>query len=485
MSANEQNGTIDPQPGFIGAIDLDAYDIDHIPRELMPVADDPTLGVPLRRSAYAVWIALPSIGHDAIRYWQQAGLDTHWIEASRSSVARLRGRLQASVDRTNDQTHDESVEGPIADWVGETLERAIEQRASDVHFEPYERHFRVRARIDGVLHTLTQPNVMMMAPAIARLKVMAGLDTAERRLPQDGRAALRRRNRSHDLRVSTLPTMYGEKVVARVLAHNADPLALEQLGLFRSQRKTFTSALTRPQGMVLVTGPTGSGKTATLYAGLHYLNELGRNLATVEDPIEIQVDGINQVQVDERIGMTFATALRALLRQDPDVLMVGEIRDAETADVAIKAAQTGHLVLATLHSNSAIDALGRLRGLGIGESDIDECVTLVIAQRLVRLLCPHCKEKTGGVASETANPKLLDAAPDTAPFRANPDGCSNCLSGYKHRRGIYEILRTPLKGTGESVRDRDPLRSLHESGLARVRRGETSTAELERVIGLD
>ena len=484
MSANEQNRTTEAvvRPNFIGEIDLDAYDIAQIPRELIPTDDDPTLGVALRKSAYAVWIALPSIDRDAIRYWRRSGLDTHWIEASRSSVARLRGRLHASMRRADEQAGDESVDSPIADWVNETLDRAIDQHASDVHFEPYERHFRVRARIDGVLHTLVQPNVTLMTPAIARLKVMAGLDTAERRLPQDGRAAHRRGDRSHDLRVSTLPTMYGEKVVARILAQNTEPLALEQLGLFRPQREGFTNALTRPQGMILVTGPTGSGKTATLYAALHYLNELGRNLATVEDPIEIQVDGINQVQVDERIGMTFATALRALLRQDPDVLMVGEVRDAETADVAVKAAQTGHLVLATLHSNSAADAVGRLRGLGIGETDIDECVMLVIAQRLVRLLCPHCKVRARSAASATADPTLLDAPLD-APYRANPEGCSNCLSGYRHRRGIYEILRTTP--TGRSDRDADPLRAMRESGLARVRRGETSMAELERVIGLD
>lgn len=479
---------------FIGEIDLDEYDADNVPRELIP--PDEALGIPLRKSAYAVWVALPSIERDAIRYWQQSELSVHWIEASRPSVARLRARLADSMDVVAELEPDlgpdeaprgESTPGefttrPIADWVGATLDKAIEQGASDVHFEPYESHFRVRARIDGVLHTLVQPNVRTMAPAIARLKVMAGLDTAERRLPQDGRAKHQRGERSRDLRISTLPTLYGEKVVTRILAHGGEPLALEQLGLFRPQREAFLNVLRRPQGMILVTGPTGSGKTATLYAALHHLNELGRNLATVEDPIEIQVDGINQVQVDHRIGMTFATVLRALLRQDPDVLMVGEIRDAETADIAVKAAQTGHLVLATLHSNSAADAMGRLRGLGIDAADIDECLSLVIAQRLVRLLCPYCKVKTPDEPGHSSSPGELIHA---APFRASTEGCSSCLSGYRHRRGIYELQEPSKGGVGEIDRGKDSTRAMREAGLVRVRRGETSLAELERVIGGD
>ena len=488
-------------------IDLDALDPATVPLGRLPSERDPSLGVALAHTDTAIWVAAAVVDQRNIGYWRKTGLDVNWIKADEQAIANLIDRIDRPEPAGDVGLDPETEQAPVSAWVHATLSRAVDEGASDVHFEPDADRLRVRCRVDGVLHTFGHSKQASIAAVIARLKVMARLDTAERRLPQDGRATLASAGIHHDLRISTLPTTGGEKVVVRILSAATTALSLGQLGLFSAQRRMFMRALARPQGMVLVTGPTGSGKTATLYAALDHLNETGRNLATVEDPVEIRVDGINQVQVDEKIGMTFAKALRALLRQDPDILMIGEIRDAETADIAVKAAQTGHLVLATLHSNSAIDAITRLRGLGIAASDISACVTLVIAQRLVRLLCGDCKERLA----------VADSAPSSDnTFQASANGCFRCLSGFRHRRGIYELLPLAPKTEGQSnlrtggvsatgpspwhpganqtaqppsmaIDDLTIARdeTLWGSGMARVRRGETSLAELERVLGHD
>ncbi|MDX1556325.1 MAG: type IV-A pilus assembly ATPase PilB, partial [Xanthomonadales bacterium] len=328
---------------------------------------------------------------------------------------------------------------PVVRFVNKVLLDAIRKGASDIHFEPYESRYRIRYRMDGVLKNMAGPPVQMARRIASRLKVMAGLDIAEKRVPQDGRIKLNlSRTKSIDFRCSTCPTIFGEKVVLRILDSAATKLGIEELGFEPEQREYYESAISKPYGMILVTGPTGSGKTVTLYTGMQMLNEEGRNISTVEDPVEIRVHGINQVQFNEKQGMVFARALRAFLRQDPDVIMVGEIRDLETAEIAIKAAQTGHLVLSTLHTNDAPQSITRLMNMGVPTYNITSAVNLVMAQRLVRIL-HTCKKK--------------DDLPPEALLRAGfkedkleeltlykPNGCVDCNEGYRGRTGIFEVM---------------------------------------------
>jgi type IV pilus assembly protein PilB len=381
---------------------------------------------------------------------------------------------------------------PVVRFVNKMLVDAIKRGASDIHFEPYETDYRVRFRMDGILKTVARPPVKLSPRISSRLKVMSSLDIAERRVPQDGRIKLNlSKTKSMDFRVSTCPTLFGEKIVLRILDGAAAKLGIDKLGYEENQKKLFLEAIEKPYGMVLVTGPTGSGKTVSLYTALNILNIEGRNISTVEDPVEIRVAGINQVQQNNKRGMTFAAALRSFLRQDPDVIMVGEIRDLETAEIAVKAAQTGHMVLSTLHTNDAPQTVSRLMNMGIAPYNIISSVTLVIAQRLARRL-HDCKRRI-----ELPKPALLaegfteeDIAAGVNLYEAV--GCDECNEGYKGRTGIYQVM--PLTeeiqaiilqgGNAMQIADaalRSGINDLRKSALLKARNGVTSLAEINRV----
>ncbi|MCW5589701.1 MAG: type IV-A pilus assembly ATPase PilB [Legionellales bacterium] len=386
-------------------------------------------------------------------------------------------------------------DAPIVRFVNKVLLDAINKGASDIHFEPYEKNYRVRFRIDGILYEIANPPINLASRITARLKVMAKLDISERRIPQDGHIKMKlSRRRSVDFRVNTTPVTYGEKVVLRILDASQSQVGIDKLGYEDFQRELFMNAIHRPQGLVLVTGPTGSGKTVSLYTALNILNTTERNISTAEDPVELPLEGINQVQVNPKTGFTFALALRAFLRQDPDVIMVGETRDLETAEICIKASQTGHLVLSTLHTNSAPETLTRLANMGIPGYNIATSVSLIIAQRLARRLCEHCKQPM-----ELPPPEIL-LREDFLPEEANdpnlllykPVGCDRCTNGYSGRLGIYEVMlitegvsRIIMDG-GNSIQIRDKaveegLQTLRRSALIKTMQGITSLAEANRV----
>ena len=381
---------------------------------------------------------------------------------------------------------------PIIAFINKMLLDAIRKGASDLHFEPYEKSYRIRFRIDGILHEMASPPVALSSRLSARLKVMSRLDIAEKRVPQDGRIKLKlSAKKSIDFRVSTLPTLWGEKIVMRILDSDSAMLGIDVLGYEENQKKLYLEALAQPQGMILVTGPTGSGKTVSLYTGLAILNTSETNISTAEDPVEINLAGINQVQVNPRAGLTFASALKAFLRQDPDVVMVGEIRDLETAEIAIKAAQTGHLVLSTLHTNSAPETLTRLLNMGVPSYNVASSVSLIIAQRLARRLCAHCKQPEVLPEAELLKQGFTPAQiPDIKIFK--PIGCEHCTNGYKGRVGIYEVM--PISGKmadiimqgGNSLdiatqAQSEGINNLRQSGLIKAAAGLTSLAEVNRV----
>ncbi|PWV61844.1 type IV-A pilus assembly ATPase PilB [Plasticicumulans acidivorans] len=382
---------------------------------------------------------------------------------------------------------------PIVRFVNRVLLDAINRGASDIHFEPYETQYRVRFRIDGMLHEMARPPSNLATRIAARLKVMAHLDIAERRVPQDGRIKMRlSAKRAIDFRMNTLPTLYGEKVVLRILDSGSAKLGIDALGYEPDQKKLFLNALMKPQGMVLVTGPTGSGKTVSLYTGLNILNTAEVNISTAEDPVEIQLSGINQVNVNLKTGMTFANALRAFLRQDPDIIMVGEIRDLETAEIAIKAAQTGHMVLSTLHTNDAPQTLSRLMNMGVEPYNIASSVSLIIAQRLARRLCSNCKAEDHSIPPEELIKLGFKADELNSLTIYKPIGCDQCTGGYKGRVGIYQVMpiseemgRIMMAG-GNAIQLADQarkegVRDLRESGLLKVRQGVTGLDEVNRV----
>jgi type IV pilus assembly protein PilB len=332
-------------------------------------------------------------------------------------------------------------DAPIVRFVNKVLVDAIKSGASDIHFEPYEKYYRVRTRLDGLLSEIAKPPIMLAPKLAARLKVMARLDISERRVPQDGRVKLKlSKNRAIDFRVSTCPTLYGEKIVMRILDPSSAKLGIDALGYEPNQKELYLSALNRPYWMILVTGPTGSGKTVSLYTGVNILNTPDRNISTAEDPIEIQLPGINQLNVQPRIGLTFASALRSFLRQDPDVILVGEIRDLETAEIAIKAAQTGHLVLSTLHTNDAPKTLTRLADIGVAPYSIATAVNLIITQRLVRRLCEKCKEPMEVPKEALLKEGFSEKDIDEGVTVYGPRGCSECNEGYKGRTGVYQVM---------------------------------------------
>ncbi|WP_306168723.1 type IV-A pilus assembly ATPase PilB [Halomonas sp. MMSF_3323] len=388
--------------------------------------------------------------------------------------------------------NDQADDAPVVKFVNTILRDAVRKRASDIHFEPFEESFRVRFRIDGLLHEVVQPPLNLRGRIASRLKVMARMDISERRLPQDGTIKVQLDDGEDiDFRVNSLPTVYGEKIVLRLLGSRSARLGIEQLGFSPDQRRLFETALASPQGMILVTGPTGSGKTVTLYTGIHQLNAVERNICTAEDPVEIKLSGINQVNVAPRIGLDFANALRAFLRQDPDVVMVGEVRDRETAEIAIKAAQTGHLVLSTLHTNSAADTLSRLSNMGIEAFNIASAVSLIVAQRLARRLCSQCRSPVTLPTEVLMQRGLTQAEADTAQLY-EAVGCRHCTQGYKGRVGLFEVVPVDQRMRrlileGGSADDFDALAraqgypNLRRSGLNRVLEGVTSLAEVCRI----
>lgn len=435
-------------------------------------------------------------------------VESSWLDITIENVlkSRLTGFSTDTEDYQLDIENDDDLESeqgidvnttddaPIVKFVNKMLLDAIRRGASDVHFEPYETEYRIRYRMDGLLKTVSKISPKLQNRIAARLKVMASLDIAERRIPQDGRIKLNlTKTKQMDFRVSTLPTLFGEKVVLRLLDGGAAKLGIDKLGYEPEQKELYMKALANPYGMILVTGPTGSGKTVSLYTGLNILNTDERNISTAEDPVEIRVPGINQVQVNPKKGMTFAAALKSFLRQDPDVIMVGEIRDLETAEIAVKAAQTGHLVLSTLHTNDAPQTISRLMNMGIAPYNITSSVTLVIAQRLARKLCSNCRIKTD------LKPSLLieagfksDEVSRLVIYEANPHGCAQCNDGYKGRVGIYQVLpmsediqQIILNGQGalqiaEKAKELG-IPDLRDSALLKVKEGVISLTEADRV----
>ncbi|AOY44122.1 type 4 pili biogenesis protein (nuleotide-binding protein) [Psychrobacter sp. AntiMn-1] len=385
-------------------------------------------------------------------------------------------------------------EAPVVKFVNKMLVDAIRMGASDLHFEPYEKSFRVRFRVDGVMEKIANPPVQLANKIAARLKVMSQMDISERRVPQDGRIKLKiSKTKAIDFRVNSLPTLFGEKIVLRILDPSSAMLGIDALGYEPDQQEMFLEALHKPQGMLLITGPTGSGKTVSLYTGINILNTGATNISTAEDPVEINLEGINQVNVNAKVGLTFANALKSFLRQDPDIVMVGEIRDLETAEIAIKAAQTGHMVLSTLHTNSAPETLTRLRNMGVASFNIATSVNLVIAQRLARRLCKNCKKPINIPRQSLLEIGFTDADldnPDNVIYE--PVGCNECREGYKGRVGIYEVMKVSPDisriimedGNAIDIKDaalKNGFRDLRRSGVLKVLQGVTSIQEMMRV----
>lgn len=413
-------------------------------------------------------------------------------ELDQPGLEELEFEAEPDEDEGQEAAPSEADETPIVRFVNKVLVDAIRGGASDIHFEPYEKNYRVRFRTDGILHEMARPPVALGSRLAARLKVMSRMDISERRMPQDGRIKMKLSpTRAIDFRVNTLPTLWGEKVVLRILDPSSAQMGIDQLGYEPEQKQLYLEALDQPQGMILVTGPTGSGKTVSLYTGINLLNTAERNISTAEDPVEINLEGINQVQINPRTGLDFAEALRSFLRQDPDVIMVGEIRDLETAEIAIKAAQTGHMVMSTLHTNSAAETISRLLNMGVAPFNLATSVNLIIAQRLARRLCSHCARPADippeALLAEGFDEALLDGA-----HIMEPVGCNHCNGGYRGRVGIYEVVRITdriarlIMEQGNAIEIDDAARAegfpdLRRSALVKCAAGITSLAEINRV----
>jgi type IV pilus assembly protein PilB len=425
-------------------------------------------------------------------------LEASGVSASETLESMASGDFEFDVtddvtapQESNEQTSDVE-DAPVVRFLQKMLIDAINARASDLHFEPYEYHYRVRFRIDGELREITQPPIAIKDKLSSRIKVISRLDIAEKRVPQDGRMKLKFGSKAIDFRVSTLPTLFGEKIVIRILDPSSAKVGIEALGYEKIEKDRLLKIIQRPYGMVLVTGPTGSGKTVSLYTCLNILNQPGVNISTVEDPAEINLPGVNQVNVNDKAGLTFAAALKSFLRQDPDIIMVGEIRDLETADIAIKAAQTGHMVMSTLHTNDAPTTLTRLLNMGVAPFNIASSVLLITAQRLARKLCETCKAQADYPREAMLKAGFTEADLDGTwrPYRAV--GCQSCNHGYKGRVGIYQVMpitediqRIILsQGTSMDIAQqaqREGVRDLRQSGLVKVRAGVTT---LEEVISV-
>jgi type IV pilus assembly protein PilB len=469
-------------------------------KKLFIAISDPTNLHALDEVKFATGFSIEAI---VVEEDKLAKLLSHALEQVDTSMPDLAGddfemdglEVTAGDDDPNkDPERSDAVDdAPIVRFINKVMLDAIKKGASDIHFEPYERSYRIRFRLDGVLKEMAAPPVQLAVKLSARLKVMSRLDIAERRVPQDGRIKMKiSKNRAIDFRVSTCPTLFGEKIVMRILDPSSAMLGIDALGYEPFQKKLYLDSLARPHGMILVTGPTGSGKTVSLYTGLNILNTEDTNISTAEDPVEINLPGINQVNVNPKVGLTFPSALRAFLRQDPDVIMVGEIRDLETAEIAIKAAQTGHLVLSTLHTNDAPKTLTRMIDMGVKPYAIATSVSLIIAQRLARRLCNNCKAPMkippGALLKEGFTQEEIENGLQIF----QPVGCTNCTDGYKGRTGLYEVMPVSeeigrIIMTGGSVLDikaqavREGVWGLRQSGLNKVRMGITSLDEVNSV----
>ncbi len=424
------------------------------------------------------------------------------LEAMDTSMQDLQGGDLEDLDNLDvggadeepeDSGRDDIEDAPVVRFVNKVLLDAINKGASDIHFEPYEKFYRVRFRQDGMLREVAQPPIALSGKIAARIKVMARLDISERRVPQDGRIKMKlSKTRAIDFRVSTCPTLYGEKIVMRILDPSSAKMGIDALGYEDFQKQMYMDALARPYGMILVTGPTGSGKTVSLYTGVNILNTPDRNISTAEDPAEIQLPGVNQVNVNPKVGLTFASALKSFLRQDPDVILVGEIRDLETAEIAIKAAQTGHLVLSTLHTNDAPKTLSRLSDIGVAPYSIATAVNLIIAQRLARRLCGNCKQPVDVPKPALKAEGFTDEEIDAGMTIYGAVGCDSCTEGYKGRVGIYQVMPVS-EAMGRIIMDggnaihiadqaaKEGVWDLRKAGLKKVKDGFTSLDELNRV----
>ncbi len=443
-------------------------------------------------------LALYSSITEALENWLQDSADQDMGEVLGTiDDVHLDDLDMEAIDEDDTGTSDAAGEdeAPIVRFINKMLIDAIKLGASDIHFEPYEKSYRVRFRVDGILREMAKPPANLAQRLAARLKVMSRMDISERRIPQDGRVKLKlSKNKSIDFRVNTLPLQFGEKIVLRILDASSAKLGIDALGYEEDQKALYMDALARPQGMILVTGPTGSGKTVSLYTGLNILNTAERNISTAEDPIEINMEGINQTQINMRVGLSFAEALRAFLRQDPDIVMVGEIRDLETAEIAIKAAQTGHLVLSTLHTNSAPETLTRLLNMGVPSFNVATSVNLIIAQRLGRKLCSACREPFDDIPDKVLSEEGFDdigiAKEDFTIFKAA--GCAQCTNGYKGRVGVYETLKISpaiskiIMEGGSSLTIlqtalTEGFRTLRISALRKAAQGQISIEEANRI----
>lgn len=497
--------------------DLDAIDVQTIPISLVSeklIRQHHALPLFERGNKLFVAVSDPTNFQalDEIKFHTQHNTETILVEEDKLSAlieasldaadTSMTDLLDEDLDNLEISSGDEPAEqddgdseiddAPIVRFVNKILLDSIKKGVSDIHLEPYEKKFRIRFRGDGILYEAASPPSNIANRIISRIKVMSKMDIAERRVPQDGRIKMQlSKNRAIDFRVSTCPTLFGEKVVLRILDPTSAQIGVEKLGFEPEQQKLFLDAIHRPYGMVLVTGPTGSGKTVSLYTGLNILNKIERNISTAEDPVEITVEGINQVNMNVKAGLTFATALKAFLRQDPDIIMVGEIRDLETASIAVKAAQTGHLVLSTLHTNDAPQTINRLMQMGIEPFNIVSAVNLIMAQRLGRRLCEHCKKE-----SDYPEKTYLDAGfkkEELATIKIySPVGCDRCNDGYKGRVGIYQVMpisekmRALILSGGNAMEMADLSKSegindLRASGLDKIRQGITSLEEIDRI----
>ncbi|MEP4546531.1 MAG: type IV-A pilus assembly ATPase PilB [Saccharospirillum sp.] len=497
--------------------DLTAFDLEALPRDL--IANNLLQAhhvIPLIKRGNRLFIGVSDptnlIAIDEIKFHTGLSVEAVLVEEDKLNLA-LEALLDDSSDAFGDLGDDEGLDdldvvdtkkeddanvadgaddAPVVRFINQMLLSAIKKGASDLHFEPYEKSYRVRFRVDGVLQNIAKPPIGLGPKLSARLKIMSNLDISERRVPQDGRIKLKiSKTKSIDFRVNTLPTLFGEKIVLRILDSAAAKMGIDALGYEDDQKDLYMTALSKPQGMILVTGPTGSGKTVSLYTGLNILNQEGTNISTAEDPVEINLDGINQVNVNNKVGLDFAAALRSFLRQDPDIIMVGEIRDLETASIAIKAAQTGHMVLSTLHTNSAAETLTRMLNMGVPSFNLATTVNLIIAQRLARRLCSNCKQPADLPVDVLMKEGFTDEMVKTSTVY-KPVGCGNCNKGYKGRVGIYEVVRiTPaisriIMEEGNSIDlskafAEEGFNSLRKSGLIKVAKGITSLEEVNRV----
>jgi type IV pilus assembly protein PilB len=497
-------------------LDLAAVDAERLPRNVIDsklVSQYQIVVLGKRGNRLFIGGADPTDQEAVERIKFATQLAPEWVIVEYDKLAKLLSSTQGSVsdaieslgdgdfdfDVTEDTSEQDSAEvatevedAPVVRFLQKMLIDAINARASDLHFEPYEYNYRVRFRVDGELREITQPPVAIKDKLASRIKVISRLDIAEKRVPQDGRMKLKFGNRAIDFRVSTLPTLFGEKIVIRILDPSSAKLGIDALGYEKIEKERLLQAIQRPYGMILVTGPTGSGKTVSLYTCLNLLNQPGVNISTVEDPAEINLPGVNQVNVNDRAGLSFATALRAFLRQDPDIIMVGEIRDLETADIAIKAAQTGHLVLSTLHTNDAPTTLTRLLNMGVAPFNIASSVLLITAQRLARRLCEACKTTVEFPREALKKAGYRDEDLDGSWKAYKAVGCSACNNGYKGRLGLYQVMpiteeiQRIILSEGSALdieiqAAKEGVRDLRQSGLIKVRAGVTT---LEEVISV-